>query len=272
MSRTPPATLEGWYVLHQSFRIDWADLKRLDVEARRGLRSSLEELLVGWSRPGEDGWSAAYRLAGGGLDLLLLHFRSDVEGLIEAGHRIQLSEIGDYLLLEDEYLSVVEMGLYALTAKLAERIDPADHEAWRAALATALEEEREKDWIKRRLYPVQPDAMPYVCFYPMDKRRAVDRNWYTLPLDRRAALMSAHGSIGRQYAGRISQVISGSMGLDDREWAVTLWARDPLEFKNIISEMRYDGASAEYADFGAFLVGKRLEPTEVSRLIPAEDE
>ncbi len=258
-------------MLHQLFRIEWSALKLLEPPDAVEMLREFGDLLAKRAEPGEMGWSGAYRIAGGGIDVMLLHFRPDLEGLIQAGHEIQLSALGDFLSLEQEYISVVEMGLYALTATLAETVEPADREAWNSALDRELEGQREQSYIKKRLYPVQPEAMPYVCYYPMDKRRSSGQNWYTLSLQKRAALMSAHGSIGRQYAGRISQVISGSMGLADWEWAVTLWAPDPIEFKNIISEMRYDEASAEYADFGRFFVGKRMHPSEFGDLLAKED-
>ncbi len=264
----PPATLEGWFVLHQSFRIDWPSFKTLDADTAAETLAQFQRVMDEWTVPSDGGWSGAYRVAGAGVDLLVIHFRENLDGLIAASHSLALTDLADSLLLDHEYVSVVELGLYALTADLAERVDPNDHEAWQAALAEGLEAEREKAFVRRRLYPVQPDEMPYVCYYPMDKRREPSQNWYKLSLRDRAALMKVHGSVGRRYAGRISQVISGSMGLADWEWAVTLWAPDPLEFKHIISEMRYDEASAKYAEFGQFLVGKRMTSADVSNLLP----
>jgi chlorite dismutase len=104
--------------------------------------------------------------------------------------------------------------------------------------------------------------MPYVCFYPMSKRRASGQNWYALPLEERSRLMMAHGMTGRGYAGRVVQVISGAIGLDAWEWGVTLFAADPLAFKKIVTDMRFDEVSAQYAEFGEFYVGKTLSPAE----------
>lgn len=264
-----PATLEGWYVLHQSLGLDWTALKAAgETEARKAL-ASLAALAEKWATESEPGWSGVYRVAGGGLDLLIVHFRDSLDRLIEAGHELRLSAGGDYTLVRDEYLSIVELGFYGLTRDLARQVDPNDHEAWTAAVDEALRSEGRKQFVRRRLEPRQPDHMPYVCYYPMDKRRNPDQNWYTLPLATRAELMTAHGAVGRRFAGRILQVISGSMGLDDWEWAVTLWAADPLEFKAIISEMRYDGVSAEYAEFGPFLVGRRVSGAEIADLLPS---
>ena len=125
-------------------------------------------------------------------------------------------------------------------------------------MAARVESERASAHIQRRLYPTQPDDMPYVCFYPMSKRRVPGQNWYTLPLEERSRLMMAHGMTGRGYAGRVSQVITGAIGFDAWEWGVTLFAADPLAFKKIVSDMRFDEVSALYADFGEFFVGRTM--------------
>ena len=104
--------------------------------------------------------------------------------------------------------------------------------------------------------------MPYVCFYPMSKRRAPDQNWYSLTLEERSRLMYSHGLIGRRYAGRVMQIITGAVGFDAWEWGVTLFAKDPLDFKKLVTEMRFDETSARYADFGQFYVGRRVEAGE----------
>ena len=265
----PPASLEGWYVLHQTLSVDWPALKSMDPREARETLASFAALADEWATGAEPGWSGVYRAAAGSVDFLIVHFRDSLDRLIEAGHELQLSPWSDYALVRDECVSVVELGLYALTRDLAGRIDPGDRDAWERALREALQAEGRKGFVRRRLEPRQPGDMPYICYYPMDKRRNPGQNWYMLPLEERADLMAAHGTVGRRFAGRIVQVISGSMGLDDWEWAVTLWAADPLEFKAIISEMRYDAASAEYAEFGPFLVGKRILGAEIGDLLPA---
>ncbi len=263
-----PATLEGWYVLHQLLRADWPSIKALEKPRALRLFEEFGVWLDEWTAAGDRGWSGAYALVGARADLLLIHFRQDLESLTAAGRAIVWSDLGDALDLEHEYVSVVELGMYGLTMQVAREVDPTDEETFRAALEAALEAQRGREFVKRRLFPTQPEDMPYVCYYPMDKRRAPGQNWYRLSLDRRAELMHAHGTVGRRYAGRIQQVISGSVGLADWEWAVTLWSGDPLCFKSIITEMRYDEASAEYADFGPFFVGKRLPADRLATLLP----
>src|SRR5206468_10071933 len=119
-----------------------------------------------------------------------------------------------------------------------------------------IEAERESEHLKRRLRPEPPPGMQYVCFYPMSKRRNEGQNWYTLSLDERSRLMQSHGLTGRRYAGKVQQVITGAIGLDAWEWGVTLFAQNPLDFKKLVTDMRFDEVSAKYADFGDFYVGK----------------
>jgi peroxiredoxin len=115
-----------------------------------------------------------------------------------------------------------------------------------------------------RLYPqLPPEGKQAFCFYPMTKRRNVDQNWFTLPYDERKALMYEHGASGRKFAGRVLQVITGSTGVDDWEWGVTLFAVNPDDLKEVVYTMRFDQASALYAEFGVFYTGLVATPTEV---------
>src|SRR5665213_3242873 len=108
-----------------------------------------------------------------------------------------------------------------------------------------------------RLCPAVPDAK-YMCFYPMDRKRGEQANWYTVPFTERQRMMHEHGMIGRRYGDRVKQIISGSIGMDDWEWGVDLFAEDPVIFKKLIYEMRFDEVSAVYALFGQFFLGVRL--------------
>ena len=258
-------SLDGWFVLHQFYRVAWPRLKRQDTARLNEMGAEFTALFQGWSTL-EDGWSRGYRIVGGGADFLLLHFRPTLELLAEAERAVQLSTLGDYLELRYDYLSAVELGLYQLTAAFSEK-NPVPEEpeavaAWHRELEDRAREAGDSDFARKRLFPRQPDDMPYVCFYPMAKRRGETHNWYALPLKERAALMNEHGLVGRSYAGRVTQIISGSIGLDDWEWGVTLFAGDPLDFKNVITDMRYDEASAKYAAFGRFFVGMRMRASE----------
>jgi peroxiredoxin len=162
------------------------------------------------------------------------------------------------------YVSLTEASEYAVTedderTRLAEEdgiTDPAEVEerltAWRERIAHYREQ---------RLHPRLP-AKRTICFYPMSKRRAGDDNWFTLDFDARKRLMAGHARVGRTYAGRVLQLITGSTGLDDWEWGVTLLADDPVALKEIVYEMRFDEVSARYAEFGPFLTGLVLEPSD----------
>jgi hydrogen peroxide-dependent heme synthase len=124
--------------------------------------------------------------------------------------------------------------------------------------------ERMKHYRHERVYPTLPD-WPVVCFYNMSKRRGEQRNWYALPFEDRRKLMLGHGAIGRQYAGRVKQLITGSTGLDDAEWGVTLFARDTFQIKSIVYQMRFDPVSADYGEFGEFYIGLQLPLDELFR-------
>ena len=157
--------------------------------------------------------------------------------------------------------------MYHLTAKLAkdaaERGGQVGDPQYAEALKAQLETERKSDHVQKRLYPPLPDDMPYLCFYPMSKRRESGQNWYTLSLDERSRLMWSHGTTGRRYAGRVLQIITGAIGFEPWEWGVTLFAKDPLDFKKLLTEMRFDEASSKYAEFGPFYVGKRAAIAEL---------
>jgi hydrogen peroxide-dependent heme synthase len=255
----PPATLEGWYALHQMFALDWAKLGAASAAERDALVAEAGAFFA--SEATDAGWSAAFRLVGGGADLLFVHFRESLDEISRAEVALRRSPLGAYLKLEYDYLSVTEAGLYHLTADTAAEHDPATEEYHRV-LAERAAQEGESRFVKGRLYPRIPPEMRYLSFYPMSKRRQGEDNWYVLPVQQRSDLMREHGLTGRRYAGRIIQVITGSIGLDDWEWGVTLFARDPLEFKRIVTDMRFDEVSARYGEFGRFFTGIRLEATD----------
>ena len=165
-------------------------------------------------------------------------------------HRVERLAVMEYLRPAMYFLSVTELGLYQLAAHGQD-----DPSARRGFAPNA-----ESPHTLRRLYPPIPENMPYVSFYPMSKRRDTGQNWYTLPLQERSKLMHSHGLTGRRYAGRVTQIITGAIGLDTWEWGVTLFAKDPVDFKKLVTEMRFDEASAKYAEFGDFYVGRLIEP------------
>ena len=260
----PPETLEGWYSLHQIFR--FAKQKPEASRLARMVKSSAAAL--GSAPAGRKtkssaapvGWSCFVRLIGSTSDLMVIHFRESLDAIGAAQDALSKTEFGKTLQPVYAFLSVTEAGLYHITAELARsaearggKVGDAEYANTLASRSTA---ERESQQVKRRLYPELPEKMPYVCFYPMSKRRDASQNWYTLPLDERSRLMQAHGLTGRRYSGKVQQVISGAIGLDAWEWGVTLFAQDPLEFKKLVTDMRFDEVSAKYAEFGDFYVGR----------------
>jgi peroxiredoxin len=262
----PPETLEGWYALHQIFRFakQKPDAKRL-ARMAKGAGTALGGSSAGAKKgvrkqSAPVGWSCFVRLIGSTSDVMAIHFRDSLDAIAEAEDLLSKSELGKALEPVYAFLSVTEAGLYHITAELARaaqarggKIGDPDHARTLAARVTA---ERESQQVKRRLYPELPESMPYVSFYPMSKRRDASQNWYILSLDDRSRLMQAHGLTGRRYAGKVQQVITGAIGLDAWEWGVTLFAEDPLQFKKLVTDMRFDEVSAKYAEFGDFYVGR----------------
>jgi hydrogen peroxide-dependent heme synthase len=262
----PPETVEGWYVLHQIFHLDRAMLREWDGDGASDLRVGALAALREVAGPVDAGWSAVVPLIGSSADVMLVHFRPTLDAIGEAQRRLAIEPLFDFLDPVYSFLSVTEAGLYHLTAELAREALARGGSVGDAEYRKAMDErsaaERESAHVRRRLYPELPPDMPYVCFYPMSKRRAVGQNWYALTLDERSRLMHAHGLTGRRYAGRVTQVISGAIGFDAWEWGVTLFAKEPLEFKRIVTEMRFDEVSAQYGEFGDFYVGRATSPAE----------
>jgi hydrogen peroxide-dependent heme synthase len=258
-----PLTLEGASVLHQMFRFRWIAWRALSLPERERVIEEALELMEaaeegsGSPRPNQ---SALYSLVGHKGDLMLIHFRDSVEDLNRFELELAQTDLYEYLEPTHSYLSVVELGLYESSAKyyaqFAEQgIEPFSP-AWNAEVKQVLD--RQAEAMAPRLYPAIPRSK-YLCFYPMDRRRGEQVNWYNVSMAERQRMMHEHGLIGRRYADEVKQIITGSIGLDDWEWGVDLFAEDPLVFKKLIYEMRFDEVSAVYAQFGSFYVGVRLK-------------
>jgi peroxiredoxin len=196
----------------------------------------------------------AFSVLGGSADVGLMALGPDLDALdvltkrvlagpLEAVHSfVSLTEGSEYTATEeDERARLTAAG----TADVEEALS-----AWR---------ERSAAYLDARLHPRLP-ARAMIAFYPMSKRRAEGANWYALPFEKRKRLMAGHAVVGRRYAGRILQLITGASGLDDWEWGVTLLADDPVAVKEIVYEMRFDEVSARYGEFGPFFVGLVMDP------------
>jgi hydrogen peroxide-dependent heme synthase len=262
-----PLTIEGYSVLHQMMRFRWSawrplrtSIKNEIVQEAAGVLSKMEQ--------NANGQSALYSLLGHKGDLMFVHFRPSFEELNQAELRLARLKLSDFLETTSSYLSMIELGLYESSIKtyneLAARGVEPHSEEWKQAVNETLDRQREA--MRPRLFPELPKHR-YVCFYPMDRRRGEEQNWYTLPIEERARQMNEHGLVGRRYAGEVKQIITGSIGFDDWEWGVDLFADDPLVFKKLIYEMRFDEVSAVYALFGHFYVGIRCSWCELGRLL-----
>jgi hydrogen peroxide-dependent heme synthase len=261
-----PLTLEGYSILHQMFRLRRGELRALDSAKRDAVIDDASKLF-GEMAGREDGDSGLFSALGHKGDLMIVHFRRGFGELARAEQAVAALALSDYLEPTTSYLSVIEIGLYeatvALYRKLIEQGIGPHSPQWKTEIETELARQREK--ISPRLFPKIP-ARPYLCFYPMDKKRDGADNWYRLPIEDRQRLMHDHGMVGRRFASQVTQIISGSIGFDDWEWGVDLFADDPIVFKKLVYEMRFDEASASYAKFGPFYVGIRFEPSALGKL------
>jgi chlorite dismutase len=265
-----PLTTEGYSVLHQMMRFRWAAWRGLPPAEKSAITSEAAAVLSATEK-NAGGQSALYSLIGHKGDLMLIHFRDSFADLNQVELKLAGLRLSDYLEPTTSYLSIIELGLYESTVKiykaLAERGIEPHSEEWKREIAETLT--RQKEAMRPRLYPEIPPNR-YACFYPMDRRRGEDRNWYTLPIEERARQMGEHGLVGRRYAGEVKQIITGSIGFDDWEWGVDLFADDPLVFKKLIYEMRFDEVSAVYALFGQFYVGVRVPAGSLEELLGGE--
>jgi peroxiredoxin len=265
-----PETLEGWSILHQMFRVRFGELRELGTGAAREIGLEAAGALSAMNGTGA-GATAPVTVLGHKGDLMLLHFRGSFEALQEAQLRVAGLGLARYLEPTASYVSVVELGMYEMTAQiharlLAQGLKPGSEEFEKAFDAEMVEQRKR---VLGRLFLEVPHRR-YVCFYPMNKRRGEAKNWYAVPVEERGRMMRDHGVIGRHYAGSVTQIISGSIGFDDWEWGVDLFADDPMVFKKLIYEMRFDEASAWYAEFGAFYTGMQFSAAELPKFLEGQ--
>jgi chlorite dismutase len=262
-----PETLEGWSVLHQMFRIRWPEWRVLSDDLRHRLADEAAGALAAM-RQGKGGTTVPVTLLGHKGDLMLIHLRRSFEELQAAQVAVARLGLSTFLEPTTSFVSVVELGMYEMTAQIHHRLGERELKTgsaeFDAAFDAEMEEQRKR--VSGRLWAEVP-ARRHVCFYPMNKRRGEHKNWYVETVDRRARMMLEHGKIGRLYAGQVTQIISGAIGFDDWEWGVDLFADDAVVFKKLIYEMRFDEASAWYAEFGPFYVGLQFSPSELPKYL-----
>ena len=237
------------------FRFRWADWRKLEDGRQKQI---VGDAGAAFSAAEKAGQTAVYSMLGHKGDLMVVHFRDSFDDLNSAELQLNRTEFAEFLEPVHSYVSVIELGLYDSSVKLfrslAERGIAPLSEEWNKEVQETMQ--RQRAAMSPRLFPKIPE-LRYLCFYPMDRRRGEDKNWYTLPIEERQRQMEEHGMVGRRYAGKVQQIITGSIGFDDWEWGVDLFSDDPLVFKRLIYEMRFDEVSAVYALFGQFFVGVR---------------
>ncbi|WP_299237280.1 heme-binding protein [Natronomonas sp.] len=255
--RQAPGTEEGWYALHDLREIDWdAWRAATERERERALEEGVEHLRSHAEvTDSDEGASTVFTVVGHKADLMILHLRPTLGDLDRIERRFESTALAGFTERASSYVSVTEVSGY-MHEDLADGID-------------AVEDAGTRNYMQQRIYPTVPDA-EHVCFYPMDKRRDPEYNWYDLPFEERKEHMSAHGEIGREYAGSVSQIITGSVGFDDYEWGVTLFADDPTEIKHLLSEMRFDPSTSKFAEFGPFYVGRQFPPSDLPAVFAGE--
>lgn len=232
-------TFDGWYSLHDFRTIDWTSWKYASEQERQQAIFEFTRLFSKWEKVQDaaQGSHAFYNIVGQKADFMFMFLRPTMEELNEIETALNKSKLAEFLIPAHSYVSVVEISRY-------------QPEKPGVNLAESPE-------IQKRLYPILP-KWNHVSFYPMNRRRIGDENWYTLEKDVRGKLLYEHSKTGRQYAGKVQQVITGSIGFDDWEWGVTLFAHDVLELKKIVYEMRFDEVSSRYGEFGEFFIGNLM--------------
>ncbi|MBJ6362270.1 hydrogen peroxide-dependent heme synthase [Paenibacillus sp. GCM10012307] len=240
-------TLEGWFALHDFRTINWSAWKLASQDARRQAEDELRSFIGEWSATEDSklGSTAVYSIVGQKADIIFMHLRETLEELNELETAFNKSAFAQFTTPVYSYVSVVELSNY---------------------MAKPGTDPSENPEIAARLKPILPKAA-HICFYPMNKRREGNDNWYMLSMDDRRSMMRSHGMIGRSYAGKVKQIITGSVGFDKWEWGVTLFADDPIQFKKLVYEMRFDEVSARYGDFGDFYVGNLLDSDKLGKLL-----
>lgn len=252
-----PGTLEGWYAFHSFHQIDRSRWNALPAEEREEL---LEEAQAFFRQEttspfAGEGTTALYQIIGHKADILQIHLRPTLSDLLALELGFNELRIARFVTPVYSYFSVTELSLYEAQA--------------RGGGGASEEELMKQPFVQARLKPAIPEEKPYVCFYPMNKRRGESVNWYAADYEERRRMMREHGSTGRRYAPQITQMITGSTGLDDWEWGVTLYGTDPLPIKKLVYEMRFDEVSAKYAEFGTFYLGRRVTVEEFPELFRA---
>ena len=249
-------TSNGWHCLHIYYKINALALTMLSPTAIVAGCDQLREILNP-QREGAPTRMQVCSVSGHRADLGIIMMDPDPLKIDSVRQSLRASTLGVALDATYSFVSITEISEYVPTIEqYADRLRlegaKPDEPAYNAKLKAY--EQRLPMMNKQRIYPDIPE-WPVVCFYPMNKIRDPHANWYALPFSERSRLMAEHATSGIKFAGKVSQVITASTGFDDWEWGVTLWGRTPEYIKEIVYTMRYDEASARYAEFGEFFIG-----------------
>ena len=250
VSRSPA---EGWHCTHAFYRFDRSVLARMEAGAVSDGRSHFLETL----RADADGQPERLQVSvvsGHKADFGLMMLDPDPLVLDSVHQRLVSGPLGPAIVPTYSFISITEVSEYVPSVeqygqRLVAEGETEGSDAFNAKVNAYRG--REEMMRRQRLTPDLP-PWPNTCFYPMNKIRDPHANWFTLPFEERNRLMAEHGRTGMQFGGRVTQLITVSVGLDDWEWGVTLWAKNPGFLKDIVYRMRFDEASAKYAEFGPF--------------------
>ena len=267
-----PESLDGWHILHRMYRFDRARWEQVPGMHRDDLTRQAA-MLFSQMHSAYDGDVGLAQILGHKADLMITLYGRSFEQIATAELKVERLGIFSFFRPTTSYLSVLELGMYDATARIHKEVaelglDPASDE-WKASFDERILAQAREPRNGVRLWAKIP-LRRYVCFYPMSKHRGDQYNWYALPYEKRAELMHEHGKIGRSFTGLVTQVISGSTGLDDFEWGVDLYADNPTVFKSLVYEMRFDEASSRYGEFGTFYNGLQFSPSEFGTFVKGE--
>lgn len=254
---------EGWHCLHLYFTVDQKELNRLSAEQRNEGCGELVDILNPASPDAPKRLQTSV-VSGHHADLGLMIMDPDPLLIDSIAQRIRNCAIGSALEPSYSFVSISEISDYVPTIeqyaeKLKKEGQTTDDPAFQAKVNAY--EKRLPAMNQQRLYPEFP-PFPVMSFYPMNKIRHPLANWYAEPFSVRSQLMSEHATSGIKFAGRVSQLITASTGFDRWEWGVTLWSRAPEHIQEIVYTMRFDTASARYAEFGEFYISYIMQPKE----------
>jgi chlorite dismutase len=256
---------EGWFVSHLFYRINRTVWESIDSSQQSQQRETFQRVVKDFQNA-ENCQICCYSLWGLKADLGMLLISPELQNLNNVEFELSTALSPGVLEPADSFISLSETSEYmsqtqdyARTLKEKEGLAP-DSPEYRKKMQAF--QERMQVYINERLYPRIPEHQ-VVCFYPMNKQRGDKENWYLLDFEKRKQYMAGHAITGRKFQQHVRQLVTGSIALDNWEWGVTLFADDPFYFKKLLYEMRYDEASARFAEFGDFYIGIHLEPGEL---------